>query len=94
MAGTSSPPLNQHLREAVLGPLLAQNAVQKAEMTLALNLSLPIDPLALVSDPGGIPGRPAKPELVAYTSLKSKPLTSPGSQAFLTHPQASAGYGL
>ena len=85
MAATSSPPLSQHLRGAVLGPLLAQNAVQKAEMTLALNLSLPIDPLALVSDPGGIPGRPAKPELVAYTSLKSKPLTSPEGRALLLH---------
>ena len=85
MAATSSPPLSQHLRGAVLGPLLAQNAVQKAELTLALSLDLPIDPLILVSDPGGIPGRPAKPELVAHTSLKSKPLTSPEGRALLLH---------
>lgn len=66
-------------------PLLAQNAVQKAELTLALSLDLPIDTMAIVSDPGGIPGRPAKPELVAHTSLKSKPLTSPEGRALLLH---------
>lgn len=85
MARHDAPPLNQHLRAAVLCPLLAQNAVQKAELTLALSLDLPIDTLAIVSDPGGIPGRPAKPELVAHTSLKSKPLTTPEGRALLLH---------
>ena len=85
MARHDVPQLNQHLRAAVLCPLLAQNAVQKAELTLALSLDLPIDTMALVSDPGGIPGRPAKPELVAHTSLKSKPLTSPEGRALLLH---------
>ncbi len=85
MARQDAPPLNQHLRAAVLCPLLAQNAVQKAELTLALSLDLPIDTLAIVSDPGGIPGRPAKPELVAHTSLKSKPLTTPEGRALLLH---------
>jgi uncharacterized ferritin-like protein (DUF455 family) len=85
MARQDAPPLNQHLRAAVLCPLLAQNAVQKAELTLALSLDLPIDTLAIVSDPGGIPGRPAKPELMAHTSLKSKPLTTPEGRALLLH---------
>ena len=85
MARHDAPPLNQHLRAAVLCPLLAQNAVQKAELTLALSLDLPIDTLAIVSDPGGIPGRPAMPELVAHTSLKSKPLTTPEGRALLLH---------
>ena len=85
MARHDAPPLNQHLRAAVLCPLLAQNAVQKAELTLALSLDLPIDTLAIVSDPGGIPGRPAKPELMAHTSLKSKPLTTPEGRALLLH---------
>jgi uncharacterized ferritin-like protein (DUF455 family) len=85
MARHDAPQLNQHLRAAVLCPLLAQNAVQKAELTLALSLDLPIDTMAIVSDPGGIPGRPAKPELVAHTSLKSKPLTSPEGRALLLH---------
>jgi uncharacterized ferritin-like protein (DUF455 family) len=85
MARHDAPQLNQNLRAAVLCPLLAQNAVQKAELTLALSLDLPIDTMAIVSDPGGIPGRPAKPELVAHTSLKSKPLTSPEGRAMLLH---------
>jgi hypothetical protein len=85
MARHDAPQLNQHLRAAVLCPLLAQNAVQKAELTLALSLDLPIDTMAIVSDPGGIPGQPAKPELVAHTSLKSKPLTSPEGRAMLLH---------
>jgi uncharacterized ferritin-like protein (DUF455 family) len=85
MARHDAPQLNQHLRAAVLCPLLAQNAVQKAELTLALSLDLPIDTMVIVSDPGGIPGRPAKPELVAHTSLKSKPLTSPEGRALLLH---------
>lgn len=85
MARHDAPQLNQNLRAAVLCPLLAQNAVQKAELTLALSLDLPIDTMAIVSDPGGIPGRPAKPELVAHTSLKSKPLTSPDGRAMLLH---------
>jgi uncharacterized ferritin-like protein (DUF455 family) len=85
MARHDAPQLNQYLRAAVLCPLLAQNAVQKAELTLALSLDLPIDTMAIVSDPGGIPGRPAKPELVAHTSLKSKPLTSPEGRAMLLH---------
>jgi uncharacterized ferritin-like protein (DUF455 family) len=85
MARHDAPQLNQHLRAAVLCPLLAQNAVQKAELTLALSLDLPIDTMAIVSDSGGIPGRPAKPELVAHTSLKSKPLTSPEGRAMLLH---------
>ena len=85
MAEPSPTPLNQHLRAAVLGPLLAQNAVQKAELTLALSLDLPIEPLAHVSDPGGIPGRPARPDLVFHTALKSKPLTTPEGRALLLH---------
>ena len=85
MARPSTTPLNQHLRAAVLGPLLSQNAVQKAELTLALPLDLPIQPLTHVSDPGGIPGRPATPKLVSHTALKSKPLTTPEGRALLLH---------
>ena len=64
-----------HLRQAVLAPLLAQNAVQKAELTLSLKEDMPIFVDVVVQDPGGIPGRPAKPELVSHTALKSKPVS-------------------
>ena len=72
-----------HLRQAVLAPLLAQNAVQKAELTLSLSEDLAIFANVVVQDPGGIPGRPAKPELVSHTALKSKPLTTPEGRAVL-----------
>ena len=74
-----------HLRQAVLAPLLTQNAVQKAEWTLALTEDLPIFVDLVVQDPGGIPGRPVKPELVPYNALKSKPLTTPEGRAILLH---------
>ncbi|MEY3077722.1 MAG: hypothetical protein RI892_780, partial [Pseudomonadota bacterium] len=74
-----------HLRQAVLAPLLAQNAVQKAELTLSLQEDMPIFVDVVVQDPGGIPGRPAKPELVSHTALKSKPLTTPEGRAVLLH---------
>jgi len=74
-----------HLRQAVLAPLLAQNAVQKAELTLSLREDLPIFEDAVVQDPGGVPGRPSKPELVQHTALKSKPLTTPEGRAVLLH---------
>ncbi len=74
-----------HLRQAVLAPLLALNAVQKASLTLSLAEDLPIFVDVEVQDPGGIPGRPAKPELVTHTALKSKPLTTPEGRAVLLH---------
>jgi uncharacterized ferritin-like protein (DUF455 family) len=73
------------LRQAVLGPLLETNAVQKAELTLALPEALPLDCQALIVDPGGIPGRPAAPVLVSHTSLKSKPLNTLEGRALLLH---------
>jgi uncharacterized ferritin-like protein (DUF455 family) len=40
---------------------------------------------ALIADPGGIPGRPLKPELVAHTSLKAKPMNTLEGRALLLH---------
>jgi uncharacterized ferritin-like protein (DUF455 family) len=74
-----------NLRQAVLGPLLETNAVQKAELTLALPDALPLDCLAVIVDPGGIPGRPTAPLLAPHTSLKSKPLNTPEGRALLLH---------
>jgi uncharacterized ferritin-like protein (DUF455 family) len=79
------PPSPTDLRQAVLGPLLAQNAVQKAELALALPLDLPLDCQAVIADPGGIPGRPAQPKLVSHTSLKAKPLNTLEGRALLLH---------
>jgi uncharacterized ferritin-like protein (DUF455 family) len=85
MANAELAPYTPHFRQAVLAPLLTQNAVQKAELTLSLSEDLPIFIDVVVQDPGGIPGRPARPELVAHTALKSKPLTTPEGRAVLLH---------
>ena len=85
MSRAETPPSSLDLREAVLGPLLAQNAVQKAELTLALNAHLPVNCQAVLPDPGGIPGRPAHPLLVSHTSLKAKPLNTAEGRALLLH---------
>ena len=79
------PPFATDLRQAVLGPLLEKNAVRKAELTLALPADLPVDCQAFIADPGGIPGRPLKPELVAHTSLKAKPMNTLEGRALLLH---------
>ena len=74
-----------NLRQAVLGPLLETNAVQKATFTLALPEDLPLDCMCAMGDPGSIPGRPSAPVLVPHTSLKSKPLNTPEGRALLLH---------
>ena len=74
-----------NLRQAVLGPLLETNAVQKATFTLALPEDLPLDCMCAIGDPGSIPGRPSAPVLVPHTSLKSKPLNTPEGRALLLH---------
>lgn len=85
MPEPTSTPILRPLRHAVLTPLLETNAVKKAELTLALSLKLPIHTEALIADPGHIPGRPDKPELVAHTAVKSKPLNTPEGRAGLIH---------
>ena len=79
------PPSESDLRQAVLTPLLEKNAVRKAELTLALPEELHVDTHTVMADPGGIPGRPAKPLLASHTSLKAKPLNTPEGRALLLH---------
>jgi uncharacterized ferritin-like protein (DUF455 family) len=79
------PLRSQHLRAAVLAPLLEKNPVQKAELTLALPINLPIQTQTVIADPGQIPGRPEKPELVSHTALKAKPLNTAEGRAGLLH---------
>jgi len=73
------------LRMAALGPLCETHAVRKAQATLALDLTLTVDTSALMKPILPIPGRPAKPELVAHTLLKPKPLTTLEGRALLVH---------
>ena len=73
------------LRLATLGPLLTADAPAKARATLALDATLPVDTAAAIAEPAGIPGRPARPRLVAHTVLKPPPLSTPAGVAALVH---------
>ncbi len=71
MPRSETPPIETDLRQAVLTPLREQNAVRKAELTLALSETSDVATQASIADPGDIPGRPAQPVLVSHTSLKA-----------------------
>jgi uncharacterized ferritin-like protein (DUF455 family) len=73
------------LRIAALGPLCETDAVRKAEITLAVNLSLPVGRNDVLTPPALIPGRPLKPELIAHNLIKPKPLSSVEGRALLVH---------
>ena len=73
------------LRSAVLGPLLEVDAVAKAQATLALDLALPVDADTVIEAPPGIPGRPAKPELVPHSQLEQRSMALLEGRAALIH---------
>lgn len=73
------------LRTSVIGPLLAQNAVAKAQGTLALQLDLPIDTEAVLTAPVGIPGRPVRPRLVLPSAIQKTSLRTLEGRAALIH---------
>ena len=70
---------------ATLGPLLIADAHAKAAATLALDAALPVDTEALLAEPVGIPGRPARPRLVEHIRLKPPSLRTPAGIAALVH---------
>lgn len=73
------------LRTAVLAPLTEADAVRKAQGALALDATLPVFPDEVIEAPPGIPGRPARPELVPHSSLEQKAMTLPEGRAALVH---------
>ncbi|MDT8997878.1 ferritin-like domain-containing protein [Paucibacter sp. APW11] len=73
------------LRTAALAPLLATDAVQKAQLTLALDASLPVGAAEVLPAVAGIPGRPARPELVAHVQLAQRSLRTVEGRAALIH---------
>lgn len=73
------------LRTSVIGPLLTQEAVAKAQGTLALSLDLPIDIEADIKHPVGIPGRPTRPTLVFPKAIKKTSLMTIEGRAALLH---------
>ena len=73
------------LRARSLALLLEPDPDRKAAATLALDLDAPLDAAAVLADPGGVPGRPARPELVPHTALKQRPVGTPEGRAGLLH---------
>lgn len=73
------------LRLASLAPLLMADAPAKARATLALDTTLPVDADAVIAEPAGIPGRPARPLLVAHIRLKPPSMRTPAGVAALLH---------
>lgn len=73
------------LRIAALGPLCDTDAVRKAQATLTLDLTLPVGRAEVLTPSKPIPGRPLKPELIAHSLLKPKPLSTVEGRALLVH---------
>jgi uncharacterized ferritin-like protein (DUF455 family) len=70
---------------AALGPLCDTDAVRKAQATRALDLTLPIGNAEVLAPHAPVPGRPPKPELIAHSLLKPKPLSTLEGRALLVH---------
>ena len=73
------------LREQALQILLEADADVKAAQALLLDVKEPVGPAVELSEPPGIPGRPARPELVAHTQLKQRSMKTVEGRAALIH---------
>ena len=73
------------LREQALVPLLQRRAVEKAQLTLAIDLSMPVGADIAIAQPSGIPGRPSLPALVPFNRIKQYPLDTLQGRAALLH---------
>ncbi len=73
------------LRIAALGPLCDTDAVRKAQATRALDLTLSVGRAEVLTPSEPIPGRPLKPEMIAHSLLKPKPLSTLEGRALLVH---------
>ncbi len=73
------------LRRAALAALLCRDPDAKADRVRALDASGPCDPDEALADPGGIPGRPDRPLLVAHTALKPRSMATVPGRAALIH---------
>ena len=73
------------LRLQALAPLTCRDADDKAAWTRALVLEGEVGADAVLTLPAGIPGRPARPELVPHTALKQRSMATPQGRAALIH---------
>ncbi len=73
------------LREQALGVLLMRDADAKAAAARQLDARAYAGAGASLAEPPGIPGRPARPVLVAHTQLKHRPANTLMGRATLIH---------
>ena len=73
------------LREQALQVLLQSDPGRKAAQAALLDPGGPIDADAVLAEPGGIPGRPTRPELLAHTQFKQRSLKTIEGRAALIH---------
>jgi uncharacterized ferritin-like protein (DUF455 family) len=73
------------LRQQALEVLLERDAAGKAARALELSPAGAIGEDQPLSEPPGVPGRPARPQLVAHTALKQRSLATAAGRAALIH---------
>jgi uncharacterized ferritin-like protein (DUF455 family) len=73
------------LRTQALAVLLEPDPWLKAARALALSADLPAGGDDAIAAPAGIPGRPARPELVPHTSIRKRSIKAPDGVAALMH---------
>jgi uncharacterized ferritin-like protein (DUF455 family) len=73
------------LREQALRALQIQDWPGKLAAVAALDDAAPIDPRAQLAEPAGLPGRPARPELVLPDQLAPRPVHTREGRAAMLH---------
>ena len=73
------------LRQRALAVLLETEPARKAALARALDAHEGIGADAHIAEPAGIPGRPARPELVAHTEVRQRSVGTPAGFAALMH---------
>lgn len=79
----STPP--RELRQAALQALQTVDPADKVALTRALTTDLPLDTAWLPASPPHVPGRPARPRLVAPGQVPQRSLHNPVGRAALLH---------
>lgn len=73
------------LRNSALRVLIEANPDEKARLARALDIDEPPGADEQIGEPAGIPGRPAKPELVRHTELRQRSMRTLEGRAALVH---------
>jgi len=81
----SSPSPAPALREQALRALQTQDWPDKLAAVAAIDDAALVDPRAPLTEPAGLPGRPARPELVLPDRLAPRPVHTPEGRAAMLH---------